>query len=95
MQDILSKITSLVNCKLSININEHRNYYETAKQAIAELSISDKLDFVGGQETIDKCIELDTIIRIDVYPSTPVGSYVLYHYDLDIILQATYDIITQ
>ncbi len=27
-------------------------------------------------------IETDTVVEVFVYPSTPVGSYVVYHHDL-------------
>lgn len=92
MQDKLEKIKSLTKCGIHLTINQHRNYYETAKESINLMQLEDKLDFVGGQETIDKCIELDTIICLQIYPNTPVGSFVLYHYDLDTILQYACDL---
>ena len=33
-----------------------------------------------------KMIETDTIVNIQFYPKTPVGSYSVYHYDLDMAL---------
>ena len=63
--------------------SRYRDYYQTAEQAILEdIERDDKLD----EDIKAKMIELNTIIRIQFYPITPIGSYVVYHYDIDLAL---------
>ncbi len=70
-------------CGVFIEVNQHRDYYQTAEQAILEdIERDDKLD----EDIKAKMIELNTIIRIQFYPITPIGSYVVYHYDIDLAL---------
>lgn len=79
----LKEIVSLCKCSVSIMINDHKAVYQTAAE-----EINQRQDWVGDteKEIIDKMIEMDNIVTIQCYPNTPVGFYVVNHYDLDIAL---------
>ena len=81
--DKLKELLMKCECGVFIEVNQHRDYYQTAEQAILEdIERDDKLD----EDIKAKMIELNTIIRIQFYPITPIGSYVVYHYDIDLAL---------
>jgi hypothetical protein len=80
----MEKLKELVSkCKASveITINDHKDVYESVH------------DFIPNEEregisddTFAKMVELDTIVRVQFYPSTPIGFYVIYHYDIDMAM---------
>ena len=85
MTDKLKTLMDRCRCGVHLTINEHRNYYETAKQTLEEL------DTMECPPEIDPdvrrvMIETDTIVSLYFYPDTPVGSYAVYHYDVDAAL---------
>lgn len=81
--DKLKELLMKCECGVFIEVNQHRDYYQTAEQAILEdIERDDKLD----EDIKAKMIELNTIIRIQFYPITPIGHYVVYHYDIDLAL---------
>ena len=86
--DKMKKLMSICKCGIYIDINGHRDNYQSAKEFWEEIVLIDK-DCVEetGQDVIDKMIKLDTIIQIQYYPETPVGDYVVFHYDLDMALE--------
>ena len=63
-------------CSISLEINKHKDYYQTTKQAIDEINLI-------KENTIDiemekRMIEDDTIIILQYYPETPIGFRVIY-----------------
>lgn len=79
--DKLKELLMKCECGVFIEVNQHRDYYQTAEQAILE-------DIERDGEKLDddvkaKMIELNTIVMIQFYPHTPIGHYVVYHYDID------------
>lgn len=90
MTDKIKEILSKTKYSFSLEINSHKDVYQSVKEHFEErkVYIYDEIDpFI-----LEKMIELDTIIYIIVYPTTPIGSYRVHHYDLesalDTILQA-------
>lgn len=84
--DKLKDLLSRCKCGVFLTVNEHRDYYNTAAKA---------LEAAKGYEcppTIEpdveaKMIENDTIVVLQFYPDTPIGSYEVWHYDLDAALE--------
>ena len=77
----MEKLQNLINktkCGVCIEINEHRNYYETVEQHLASYEVTDI-----SCNILNKMVELDTCIRIQVYPNTPIGFITIYHYDIE------------
>jgi hypothetical protein len=83
--DKLKELLSLCKCGVFVSVNEHRDYYNTAEES---------LDGAEGLECPPEInddvraqmIALNTIIRIQFYPDTPIGSYDIWHHDLDAAL---------
>ena len=74
----LQELIKRTKCSLSISINDHRNYYETIDEFITG---EDREEI--NDEVFSKMVELNTCIRLQIYPNTPVGFYVIHHYDLE------------
>ena len=62
----------------TVDINDHRSCYQGVSEYIPEEDIEEISD-----EVFTKMIEKDTCIRLQVYPDTPIGFYVIYHYDFE------------
>jgi hypothetical protein len=69
---------------MTVTHNEHKLYYQTAKQFIEEEYV--KAAFLS-QDEIDKAIETDEIWSVQWYPDTPIGSCMLYASTLDVIFK--------
>lgn len=78
----LKKLLSLCNNSVTIQINLHRDYYESVTDHIGPDDIGD-ID----AEILSKMVNTDTIVRIQVYPKTAIGFYVIYHYDIELAIQ--------
>ena len=59
-------------CGLYLTHNEHKDFYESAEEWIADRQFED--DFVSPEE-MQKAIQEDSIWRLQWYPETPVGFY--------------------
>ena len=71
----------------SIEINEHKNYYQTTKEYLEE-----KNNYCSVLEDIDEAVlkeiyNRNTLIELHCYPNNPVGSYYVCHYDYDLAIQ--------
>lgn len=83
--DKLKQLLSLCKCGVYVTVNEHRDYYNTAAQALEESDDSEHpWDITPDMRA--KMIETNTIIEIQVYPNSPVGFNLVYHYDLEAAL---------
>lgn len=83
--DKLKELMRLCKCGVYVTVNRHRDSYETAGQALF-----DAMGHESPPEIADdvraKMIALDTIVELQFYPNTPVGSYSIWHYDLEAAL---------
>lgn len=84
--DKLKLLLARCKCGVFLMVNEHRDYYESA-----ERRLDDHYALMGCQPEVSdevraKMIETDTIIDLQFYPDTPIGSYQILHYDLDAAL---------
>lgn len=85
--DKLKKLVSLCKCGVFLTVNEHRNYYMSSAEALEEAKTNGVLKKGEIQPEIEKkMIETNTIIRLQFYSDTPIGSYNIWHYDLDAAL---------
>lgn len=86
---LLDEIAAICKCEVSVNINRHRNYYE---------SVADYFEDRDSDTTPDVMAEMikrDTIIEVQVYPSTPVGFYYFAHWDLETALRDAFNALTE
>jgi hypothetical protein len=77
-------MANLKYVSMTVSHNEHKLYYQTAKQFIEEGDMKSR--FVNAEE-IDKAIETDEIWSVQWYPDTPIGSCIFYASSLDIIFE--------
>ncbi len=80
--DKLSELLSKCKCGVFVSVNEHRDYYQTAEESLKEddcLECPPEIEL----EVRSVMIEKNTIIIVQFYPDTPIGSYSIYHHDLD------------
>lgn len=82
--DKLKKLLARCKCGVHLTINDHRDIYKPAAEALDDLAACGFDDI--APEVRQKMIETDTIIDLHFYPDTPVGFYKVLHYDLDAAL---------
>lgn len=85
--DLFASLLSRCKCGVSLEVNQHRVYCQTAAQAIAEGRDFGNIPEIS-EMVVSKMIETDTIVRLNFYPSTPVGSYEILHHDVGEALRA-------
>lgn len=103
--DKLSEIISRCKASVTIDINAHKAYYDSVKRHLAERcedvdpreedssKIIEDLDI--SQDVFDGMVANDNIITIQFYPHTPIGCYIVYHYDLDKCLDRVIKILNE
>ena len=85
----LKKLMELCKASVSLEINDHKDCYQDVMDYLNSRFFDDEdLD----DDTRRKMIELDTIIKLRFYPSTPIGSHCIFHYDLDLALNEALEI---
>lgn len=93
--DKLNKLKDLCKASVTVNINEHKDCYLTVKQDLFEdaslpckdehlVELLNELDL--SLHTYNEMVAREALIKIQFYPHTPVGFYVVYHYDLDLCI---------
>lgn len=91
--DKLQALLSRCKCSVSIEVNRHRDAYETAEQAMQEAEENGWLPDIEP-EVRAKMVELNTVVELQFYPDTPIGFYVIWHYDLDAALDAALSVLS-
>lgn len=85
--DKLKELMSRCKCGVFLHVNEHRDYYQKVEDYLEDIQARQSespLEIAANIRA--KMIELDYIIDLQFYPDTPIGSYSIYHYDLDMAL---------
>lgn len=77
----LKELVSLCKASVEISVNEHKTYYESVEQYIPE----EEKDNIG-KDVFDEMIKRYAVVRIQAYPTTPIGFFVVYHYDIDMAI---------
>ncbi|HAR45572.1 MAG TPA: hypothetical protein DCS05_05195 [Nitrospiraceae bacterium] len=94
----MDKLQNLLNrckCGVHITVNAHRDYYQTAAEALEEKKLTQSIPPEISPEVRAKMIELDTIIELHFYPDSPIGFFEVYHYDMDAALDEALTCIEQ
>lgn len=90
----LIKLLFLCKYGVFLTVNEHRDYYRTVEQKLNELSTAENISEISN-EIKQKMIETNTIIELQFYPNTPIGSYILLHYDIEKILEEAIELLKE
>lgn len=87
----LEKLLARCKCGVHITVNEHRNYYQTAEQALLEMDERDLVDLT--EEVKERMIYSNIIISCQFYPNTPIGFYEILHYDFNACIKLALQVI--
>lgn len=79
LNDLLSKCKACV----SITVNQHRNYHESASAYLKDMDDAQVIE----PEILQEMIKRNTVVELHFYPNNPVGSYMIYHYDLGLAVE--------
>lgn len=76
--DKLKKIISMCKAAVYFRLNEYKTNF---KSALEEIEFNYE-EYCDTDEDVKKImIEKNTIVSIQAYPYTPIGTFVIYHYD--------------
>lgn len=75
--EILKKLISLCKAEVSITVNGHRSVYQTVQQYLEDSDVEIEPEVFG------QMIKTDTVVLVQFYPNTPIGFYLIYHYDIE------------
>lgn len=81
----LQQIIDKCKCGIYLEINKNRDYYQTVEEEIKEIQNMISIDEIEP-EMIKKMIKHNSLISLQFYPNSPVGFCIIYHYDLESIL---------
>ena len=89
--DLLTRLLSLCRCGVFVTVNEHRDYYQDVATFLADRGVEEReIDADVQAEMIAR----DTCVQVQAYPHTPIGFYLVYHWDLGTALQQLLDTLT-
>lgn len=90
----LKKLCELCKAGVYIDVNGHKDIYISVDDYLADEAdvplgmkelVMAELDI--SADVYNKMIELDTVIRAQFYPHTPIGCYVVYGFDVDNVIE--------
>ena len=82
MDNKLKELISLCKCSIELHIDEHQHH----SSIYTYLNVINKLHINAPHTIIDKCVELNTVIEIYVYPPDKSIGYSVMHYDIDMAI---------
>jgi hypothetical protein len=85
MIDKLKSLIEQCKCGVYLTVNEHRDDRKTAQQWLDELEENISSPDIDPLVRL-VMIETNTVIELQFYPNTPIGSYHIVHHDLDAAL---------
>ena len=83
----LEKICSMCKAAVYFTYNDHKSVYESIESNLEESVLSVDKSILNEMIRLDKCYNLQ------FYPHTAIGSYDLYHYDLEKLLDQALEIL--
>jgi len=89
----LKKLLNRCKCGVFLTINEHRDYYLTAEASLKEDEERDGEKLEIPEDVRKVMIDTNTIIHLQFYPDTPIGSYEIYHHNIDCIMKEALEIL--
>lgn len=88
MRPTIHTLLGKCKCGVFLSVNQHRDYYQKAADYLKEMQGRREADDpLAEPDVLQKMIETDTVIELQFYPDTPIGSYTIYHYDLDMAIK--------
>lgn len=99
MSDKLKQLIELSKCSVTVTVNDHKCCHMSVIESLLSdkelpgkkwqkdngVDLTDELlgKLEVSSDVLNGMIDNDTIIIIQFFPKTPVGSFTIYHYDID------------
>lgn len=80
--DKLSALLARCKCGVHLTVNQHRDYYESV---VAKLAGDEDAKFLEP-EVMAQMVATDTVVDLQFYPDTPIGSYRILHHSIEAAL---------
>lgn len=74
----LKELLSLCKHSVTVDVNQHRDYYETIEEYIEPDDIKNI-----ALDVLQVMIETNTMVRISAYKETAISFFLVYHHDLE------------
>ncbi len=88
----LEEIRNSCKCSISLEINPNRSCYQTVEAYLNEYAYNEAE--ISSKEFVEM-VKRDTIFEITMYPDTPIGCYILFHYDLGLLLDKAINLLKE
>jgi hypothetical protein len=82
----LKELFELCDASVHINYNENRDLYLTVEQFLNDQERFHAADLGIDPDVRKVMADTNQMITIQAYPNTPIGFYVIYHWDLEAAL---------
>ncbi len=76
-------------CGVYLTVNAHRDYYESLPVYVDGVLSDGRLEPVDDK-TLKEMIARDTFVELQFYPNTPISSYTVLHYDVELAIEAAF-----
>lgn len=82
----MKEIIERCKCGIYLEVNRHRDYYDTIEEAITEENERNTEPEIEP-ELAERMIKENMFISLQFYPDTPVGFYKVYGTSLDEVVE--------
>lgn len=76
----LQELFNRCNSTVEISYNQHKSYHDTIEQ-----SIGDDINDIK-KDVLEEMKKRDVLIRVQFYPHSSVGFFLVYHYDINMAI---------
>jgi hypothetical protein len=84
----LEEIAGLCEISVTVLINPHRDNYQTVEEFLGNIDPD-----VVSDDIRSNMVLTDTVVSVYCYPDTPIGFYVVHHYDISKALDEMLEIL--
>jgi len=81
MTDLL-ELVKLCKGEVSVEFNPHRNEYRSITEQVELFS-----DGEVSAADLQRMVNTDTLVVVRAYPNTPVGHFMVMHWDAEVAIQ--------
>jgi hypothetical protein len=90
----LKELITLCKYSICIDINTHKDDYKTVEDYFRVVFLLDEdMKSEIEKDVYNEMIKRDFIVKIQCYPNTPVGFFVVYHYDIEKAINEMIDLL--
>lgn len=90
----LNECLKMCKCSFCIDVNNHKDDYQTVQEWYEQALENEFIDNKDvDKEMIKEMIKNNTVVKIQFYPDTPIGSYTIHHYNLQEAINIAHNIL--